>query len=66
VDGDYSLFSRIFASFSNKITYIILKANMKKEFIGGNKSILVYTCDNLGEYFAEFAKYRKVASESDD
>ena len=39
---------------------------MKKGFIEGANHIFVITCDNLGEYFAEFAKYRKAVSESDD
>ncbi|KLL01551.1 MAG: lon protease [Mycoplasmataceae bacterium RC_NB112A] len=39
---------------------------MRKKFINEDKSILVYTCDNLKEYFTEFTKYRKAARESDD
>jgi hypothetical protein len=31
---------------------------MKRAFRRDTNSVFIITCDNLGEYFAEFAKYR--------
>ena len=39
---------------------------MKKGYRSDTNSVFIITCDNLGEYFAEFTRYRKSLNESDE
>jgi len=39
---------------------------MKKGYRSDTNSVFIITCDNLGEYFAEFTRYRKSLDESDE